>query len=131
MDAKFLEEFQESLCKSLGIRRKMSTADHPQTDGQTERTNQTLEGYLRNFVNYGQNDWYQLLPIAEHAYNNFTTNGHGMSPFYANYEFHRQTEWMNKREGQNPGAGLYAHWMQVTHQHARKALEQTREEMNK
>jgi len=131
MDAKFSGEFWESLCKSLGIKRKMSTAYHLQTDGQTERTNQTLEGYLRNFVNYDQNDWYQLLPLAEHAYNNSTTNAHVMSPFYANYGFHPQTEWMMEREAQNTGAGLYAHWMQVTHQHARKALEQTPEEMSK
>ena len=41
MDAKFSGEFRESLCKSLGIKRKMSIAYHPQTDGQTERTNQT------------------------------------------------------------------------------------------
>jgi len=131
MDAKFSGEFWESLCKSLGIKRKISTADHPQTDKQTERTNQTLEVYLRNFVNYDQNDWYQLLPLAEHAYNNSITNAHGMSPFYANYGFHPQTECMKEREAQNPGAGLYVHWMQVTHQHARKALEQTREEMSK
>jgi len=131
MDAKFSGECQESLCKSLGIKRKMSTAYHPQTDGETERTNQTLEGYLRNFVNYDQNDWYQLLPLAEHVYNNSTPNAHGMSPFYANYGFHPPTEWMKEREAQNPGAGLYAHGMQVTHQHARKALEQTREEMSK
>jgi len=38
---------------------------------------------------------------------------------------------MREREAQNPGAGLYAHWMQVTHQHTRKALEQTRDEMTK
>ena len=50
MDAKFLGKFWESLCKSLGIKRKMSTAYHSQTDGQTERTNQVLEGYLDNFV---------------------------------------------------------------------------------
>jgi len=98
IEAKFLGEFWESLCKSLDIKRKMSTAYHPQTDGQTERTNQALEGYLRNFVNYDQNDWYQLLPLAEHAYNNFTTNADGMSPFYANYGFHPQTEWMKERE---------------------------------
>jgi len=131
MDAKFSGEFWESLCKSLGTRRKMSTAYHPQIDGQTERTNQMREGYLRNFVNYDQNDWYQLQPLAEHAYNNSTTKAHGMSPFYANYGFHPQTEWMKEREAQNPGPGLYTHWMQVTHQHARKGLEQTREEMSK
>ena len=62
MDAKFSGKLWEFLCKALGIKRKMSTAYHPQTDGQTERTNQVLEGYLRNFVNYDQNDWYQLLP---------------------------------------------------------------------
>ena len=46
IDAKFSGEFWESLCESLGIKRKMSTAYHPQTDGQTKRINQTLEGYL-------------------------------------------------------------------------------------
>ena len=74
MDAKVSGEFRESLCKSLNIKRRMSTAYHPQTDGQTERTNQVLEGYLRNFINYDQNDWNQLLPLAEHAYNNSVTN---------------------------------------------------------
>jgi len=44
MDAKFSGEFWESLCKALGIKLRMSTAYHPQTDGQTERTNQVLEG---------------------------------------------------------------------------------------
>ena len=46
MDAKFSGGFWESLCESLDIKWKMSTAYHPQTDGQTERTNQRLEGYL-------------------------------------------------------------------------------------
>ena len=68
MDAKFSGEFWESLCKSLGIKRKMSKAYHPQKDGQTERTNLVLEGYLRNFVGCGQNDWYQLSPLAEYTY---------------------------------------------------------------
>jgi len=122
MDAKFSAEFWESLCKSVGIKRKMSTTYHPQTDGQTERTNQTLEGYLRNFRNYHQKEWYHPLPLAEHVYNNSTTNAHGMSPFYANYGFHTQTEWMKEPEAQNPGAGLYAHWMQVTHKHAKNTV---------
>jgi len=54
-----------------------------------------------------------------------------MSSLYTNYGFHPQTEWVKEREAQNLGAGLYAHWMQVTNHHARKALEQTREEMSK
>jgi len=131
MDAKFAGEFWESLCLLLGIKRKMSTAYHPQTDGQTERTNQVLEGYLRSFVNYDQDDWYQLLPLAEHAYNNSATSAHGMSPFFANYGFHPQTEWIKEREARNPGATAYAHWMKEIHEMAKTALERTREMMGR
>jgi len=66
----------------------MSTAFHPQTDGQTERLNQTIEAYLETFICKEQNDWVRLLPMAEFTYNNSTTTGNGMSPFYANYGFH-------------------------------------------
>ena len=69
IDAKFAAEFWESLCKALGIKRPMLTAYHPQTDRQTKRTNQVLEGYLPNYVNYDKDDWDQLLPLAEYAYN--------------------------------------------------------------
>jgi len=44
----------------------MSTAYHRETEGQTESTNQVLEGYLRNLVNYDENDWYQFLLLAEY-----------------------------------------------------------------
>jgi len=81
MDAKFSGEFWESLCKALGIKRQMSTAYHPQTDGKTERTNQVQEGYLRNFVNYDENDWYQMLRLAEYAYNNSKASAHKLTPF--------------------------------------------------
>jgi len=131
MDAKFSGEFRESLCKMLGVKRRMATAYDPQTDGQTERTNQVLEGYLRTFVNYDQNDWYQLLPLAEYAYNNSATNAHQMTPFFANYGFHPQTEWMKEREPHNPGATLYAHWMQDVHQKAKQTLENRWESIKK
>jgi len=58
MDAKLSGEFWESLCKLVEIKRKMSTAHYPQTDGKTERTNQLLEGYLRKLINYDQDDWH-------------------------------------------------------------------------
>jgi len=115
IDAKFSGEFWESLCELLGIKRKMSTAYHLQTDGQTERINQVLEGYLTKFVNYDQDDWYQLRPLAEHAYNNSTTNAQKMSPFYTNYDFHPQTEWMKERKVRNPGGEIYVHWMKTIH----------------
>ena len=60
MDAKFAGELWKSLCKRLGIKRKMLTEYHPQTDGQTERVNQVLGGFLRILVNYDKDDWYHL-----------------------------------------------------------------------
>ena len=131
MDAKYSGEFWESLCQSLGIRRKMSTAYHPQTNGQTERTNQVLEGYLRNFVNYEQNDWYQLLPVDEYAYNNSQASAHKLTSFFANYGFHPQTPWMKERDVRNQGATMYTHWMQTVQNKVRKRLEQTQEAIKK
>jgi len=81
MDPKFWGEFWESLCKALGIKQRMSTVYHPQTDGQTERTRQVLEGYLRNFVNNDKNDWFQMLPLAEYAHNNSKASEHKLTPF--------------------------------------------------
>jgi len=56
MDVKFAGEFSDSLYKNLRINRTVSTAYHPQTDGQTERVNQVVGGYLRICVNYDHDD---------------------------------------------------------------------------
>jgi hypothetical protein len=61
---------------------------HPEGDGQTERTNQTLEQYLRIFCNYQQDNWYTLLPLAEFTYNNTPSATTGISPFFANKGYH-------------------------------------------
>jgi len=84
-DSRFTSKVWKEFLGLLKIRPRMSTAFHPQTDGQTERLNQTIEAYLRAFVTRAQNDWVALLPMAEFAYNNSVTIGNGMSPFYANY----------------------------------------------
>ena len=65
----------------------MLTDYHPQTDGQTERLNQTLEQYLRHYVNYQQDNWVILLPTAQLAYNSTNTSTTGISPFFANYGY--------------------------------------------
>jgi transposase InsO family protein len=84
----FASEFWRHICDRLGIERRLSTAFHPQSDGQTERVNAVMEQYLRNFVNYQQNDWAHWLPMAEFAANNHTSETTGHSPFYGNYGFH-------------------------------------------
>ena len=60
----------------------MSTAHYAETDGQSERANRTLEDMLRCFVNYRQNNWSDLLPTAEFAYNSAKNSTTGHSPFY-------------------------------------------------
>ena len=79
----FTSKFWSAFCYQLRIKRRLSTAFHPQTDGQTERQNQTLEQYLRSYVNYQQDDWLEWLTSAEFAYNNSVHSTTGMTPFYA------------------------------------------------
>src|SRR5690606_40659264 len=69
-DAKFTSHFWKELHRLMDVKLAMSTAFHPQTDGQTERANQTLETILRAFVDQRQTNWDLLLPAAEFAYNN-------------------------------------------------------------
>jgi len=66
----------------------MSTAYHPQTDGQTERVNQILEQYLRCYVDYNLIDWAKLLSTGEFAYNNLAHEGTKESPFFLEYGRH-------------------------------------------
>ena len=69
----------------MGIHYKLSTAFHPETDGQTERTNQTLEVFLRHYVNNTQDNWVSLLPMAQLALNNHVLEIIKATPFAANY----------------------------------------------
>ncbi|KAL4579703.1 hypothetical protein LXL04_015862 [Taraxacum kok-saghyz] len=85
-DSRFTSRFWESLQKSLGTRLDMSTAYHPQTDGQSERTIQTLEDMLRACViNFG-NAWDTHLSLIEFSYNNSYHTSIKAAPFEALYE---------------------------------------------
>ena len=84
----FTSKFWSSLCYFLGIKRRLSTAFHPQTDGQTERQNSTMEAYLRAFVKFEQNDWARLLTMVEFAYNNAKNASTGYTPFELNCGYH-------------------------------------------
>ena len=68
-DPHFTSTFSRELCRTLGITQNISTAYHPQTDGQSERTNQRLEQYLRIFIDYHQQNWASLLPLAQYTLN--------------------------------------------------------------
>ncbi|KAI3742503.1 hypothetical protein L1987_60187 [Smallanthus sonchifolius] len=84
-DARFTSRFWQSLQKALGTRLDLSTAYHPQTDGQTERTIQTLEDMLRACViDFGGN-WDSHLSLIEFSYNNSYHTSINMAPFEALY----------------------------------------------
>ena len=78
----FASKVTKELYGLLGIERKLSTAYHPQTDGQTERLNQELEIYLRIFTTNEQDRWVDWLHLAEFTHNNRVHSSKGMSPFY-------------------------------------------------
>ena len=81
----FAAELTKELNLMLGIKTKLSTAFHLQTDRQIERINQELEQYLRFFVKHRQKDWLEWLAIAEFAMNNKVHMATKISPFMANY----------------------------------------------
>ena len=84
-DPRFTAHFWRAFWTHLGTTLTMSTAYHPQSDGQTERANRTLEEMLRSVINFRQNDWDQHLASAEMAINDAKQASTGFSPFYLNY----------------------------------------------
>ena len=81
----FTSQYWSDLCFYLKIDHRYSTAFHPQTDGQTERQNQELESYLRMYLNYQQDNWCELLPYAEYAYNSKQHSSHKYTPIQIAY----------------------------------------------
>lgn len=84
----FTTWFWRALCEVLKTELFLASAYHSQTNGQAERTNQTLEQYIWCFTSFAQNDWVSSLPLAELAYNNASHSTTGQSPFFVNYGFH-------------------------------------------
>ena len=84
-DPRFISRFWTSFQKALGTKLSLSTAFHPQTDGQSERTIQTLEDMLRSCVLDFGGGWEEHLSLIEFAYNNSYHSTIGMAPFEALY----------------------------------------------
>jgi transposase InsO family protein len=104
----FTSAYWSSFCYATHTRRKLSTAYHPQTDGQTERQNQTLEQYLRCYCTEEQDEWANLLPMAQFASNNSVSATLGVSPAYAlmgyNPSLHADSARVEPLEGEVPAA---------------------------
>ena len=83
-DPRFTGRFMTALLEILGTNQRLSTAFHPQTDGQTERMNRTLEDTLRHFVLPNHSDWDGHIAMAEFAINNSHQESINMTPFRLN-----------------------------------------------
>ena len=77
----FTAHFWRRLCERVGTKPRLSTAFHPETDGQTENANASLKQFLRAYVNYNQNNWVDWLPLAEFEANSDRNASTGVAPF--------------------------------------------------
>ena len=77
----FASKVMQEIWSKLGIKSTMSTAFHPQTDGETEHVNQELEQYLRIFCNFQVDNWAELIPFMEFAHNARADSATNHSPF--------------------------------------------------
>jgi len=116
----FISHFFRSLRKALDMRLHFTSSYHPEGDGQTEHSNQTLEQYLRIYCNYQQDNWADLLPLAEFAYNNTPSATTGVSPFFANKGYHPSISVYPEHDMTSARARDYAVDLESLHQYLRK-----------
>jgi len=115
----------------LEIKSKLSTAFHPQTDGQMERVNQELEQYLRMFINHRQEQWPEWLGTTEFAYNNKMYLSMQMTPFKANYGQDPRMGFEGRKKGKYEEVEKFVEKMKEIQKEAKAALTKMKEDMKK
>lgn len=138
----FISDFWSEFTQVLGIRLKLSTAEQPQTDGQTEIVNQYIDQRLAPFVNYYQDNWSDLLPMVDFAQAALPHESIGQSPFMTElgYEPRTSFDWkpivgtakecLNREEAQALTKQLHKGW-QFASEHMAKAQERFAKQANK
>jgi hypothetical protein len=130
----FTSPFWNRVCSHMSINHRLSTAFHPQTDGQKERQNQTMEQYLRAFCNYEQDNWVELLPFAEFAYNNSVHASTRMTPFWAVYHRHPEMQFETPKASSlksETEADVLLEGLEATHPVLRENLLEAQEKQTK
>ena len=127
----FAAELTKELNRMLGIKTKLSTAFHPQTDGQMERMNQELEQYLRFFIEHRQKDWPEWLAMAEFAVNNKIHTATKVSPFMANYGKELRMGGDIRKKGKVENTKKFVERMKKVHEEAEAVLRKMQEEMKR
>ena len=123
----FRSAFNQSLAQRLGYVWAMSTARRPETDGQTERTNRTLEDVLRHFISPTMIDWDQHLSLVQFAINNAWQETVHETPHFLNFGRHPRTPLTiglpsAQPTVKNPAAGELASKMQQLTARAKKFM---------
>ena len=115
---------QDTFLHYLNARRVLTSAFHPQTNGQTERQNQTLEQYLRCYYSLEQNNQACQISIREFAYNDSVYSTTRVTPFQAYYRMHpRGADWLDSALGEGEsliGAGLAERVIELQQECCRK-----------
>jgi hypothetical protein len=93
-DTRLMSKFARALCAALGVYQNISTAYHPRTDGQSEKSNQWVEQFLRFFCDERQDDWHTWLSFAEFAHNSWPSATTKKSPFDLIMGYTPRIEWV-------------------------------------
>lgn len=135
-DRVFTSQLWQELFRLANVSLKMSSAYHPQTDGQTERVNQCMEMFLRCFANACPNKWIDWVYLAEYWYNTSWHSSLGFSPFYVLYGHHPRHFGISEDSAVTTSS--LSDWLQqkslmidLVHQHLARAQERMRVQANK
>ena len=121
-DPHFTSVFSRELCRTLGITQNISMAYHPQTDGQLEQTNQHLEQYLQIFINYHQQTWASLLPLAQYTLNLWPNTMTRKAPFELILG-HIPRVHQSARPFKSPSVEAQLQLLKQVHEEAKEALQ--------
>jgi Chromo (CHRromatin Organisation MOdifier) domain/Integrase zinc binding domain len=125
-DPRFTAQFTRQMCTLLGITQNISTAYHPQTDGQSERTNQWVEQYLRIYGNGQQDNWANLLPLAQFVHNSWPNASTKRTPFELLFSVNPIIH-ITGRTTNVPELNKRQEWLKGAREHAQEAIKKVQE----
>src|SRR5258708_6004716 len=129
--SEFVSHFFRSLGKLLQMELHFTSGYHLEGDGQMEHLNQVLEQYLRAYMNYQQDDWSSLLPLAEFAYNNATNEMTGVSPFFPNKGYHPSFAMEPNEQVSSPEAQCFISDLDDLHTELKQSITRAQERYQK